>query len=63
MNTDFHCFVRIHPCGEQRYTPASTAPGAPCGVANPRHGKAIAAVCALPGIPVTALADVFNYRF
>ncbi|MFT3813249.1 MAG: hypothetical protein QM740_07690 [Acidovorax sp.] len=63
MNTDFRCFVDVHLRGEQRYAPASTALGAPCGVANPRNSQAIAAVCALPGALITALAGASNCRF
>jgi hypothetical protein len=63
MNIDFFDFVDVHLLGE--YATCSPAPR------STRHAAlqilaiatAMAAVCALPGTPITALANTSNYRF
>jgi len=63
MDIDIRGVVRAHLLGDN-----ATHSPAPC---SPRHAAlqilaiatAIAAVCALPGTPITALASAFNCGF
>jgi len=63
MDIDVCCFDHVHLLGEY-----ATHSPAPCST---RHAAlqilavppGIAAVCVLPGTPITALASAFNYGF
>jgi len=63
MNIDVLSFDYVHLLGDR-----ATHSPAPC---SPRHAAlqilaippGIAAVCALPDTPITALANASNYRF
>jgi hypothetical protein len=63
VNIDVCGFDHVHPLGEY-----ATRSPAPCST---RHAAlqilaippGIAAVCALPGTPITALESAFNYGF
>jgi hypothetical protein len=63
MDIDFCSFDHVHLLGD-----SATHSPAPCST---RHAAlqilaippGIAAVCALPGTPITALASAFNYGF
>jgi len=63
MDIDLCDFDRVHFLGERAThspAPCSTHHAALQILAIP---PGIAAVCALPGTPITALANVSNYRF